>query len=280
MGVPAVLSENVFNARQFTGHTLSASSEAAGREDWHVADGRRHPDDHWAASAANTEAWIEAQCDRVRGATMLALDRGHNLSGVSGVKLQGSQDGDETTPTWFDILEVTIPSVVGGTLDTGVVTDEGAYLLRFDQENFQWWRLFIPAMGAGLAPRVVGLWVGTAWEPGHALQRPYADEDDDLLVRSTATDAGWAGRSTLARRRSGTMRVRLDSFSAYELARYHIVGRYGSGYPSWLIHDDDEAYNAVQAVRPQGRQGFRFERGWGYRRADIQWQEHEPAARP
>ena len=134
-------------------------------------------------------------------------------------------------------------------------------------------------MGAGSRPELVGVYLGLSWSPGPYLHQTWAEEDDELSFTETASDTRWVGVGRISRPRVGELRVRLEDYLAYDLARYHVVGHFGERRPTWIVYDEAEAERAVLAVRPQGRSGFRFDSGWGYRQADISWIEHEPAVR-
>ncbi|HEX6937903.1 MAG TPA: hypothetical protein VF158_00725, partial [Longimicrobiales bacterium] len=84
------------------------------------------------------------------------------------------------------------------------------------------------------------------------------------------------GAGELALPRVGELRIRLEDYLAYDQARLHLEGGFGHRRPTWIVYDERAAERAVLAVRPQGRAGFRFADGWGYRQADLSWIEHEP----
>lgn len=276
---PRILAENFFSRSAFPDHVVSASEESAGNEAWRVGTGRRHRlTNRWMPATANAEAWIQVTCDQVRAADMIAIDRGHNLAGRT-LELRASDDDFQTYETVATLTVPSGPSGGAGHLDHGVWTDEGAYLCRFPLAAATQWRLVIPAMGAGVRPEIVGLYLGLSYSPGRYLHQPWADEEDELSYIETASDARWVGAGRTSRPRVGELRVRLEDYLAYDLARYHLVGHFGERRPTWIVYDEAEAERAVLAVRPQGRSGFRFDSEWGYRQADIGWIEHEPAVR-
>lgn len=276
MGNAMLAVENYFDTDAFPDHAVSADEEASGQEAWRVATARRHAVDHWTPTTANAEHWIKVNAGAAIAADYLALDRGHNLSGHE-VTLQWS-DNDST---WTDIFtNVTIPSTTAGNgdLDTSpfVRTDEGAWLVRFTQVSHQYYRLVIPAMGAGLVPVIVGLWLGTRWEPA-TIPPPVIDEDDELVALEVESDVGWIGRTLPVRRRRGQLVLELESLAEYDsTVAGHIRDQYGRGRPMWIVYDDDRPERAVLGLRPRERMGFRYERGWPYRRATVNWVEHGP----
>ena len=180
MSRAAVLVENLFSAIAYPLHVVAADEQATGHEAFRIANGRRSAFDYYESITANAQRIIKITCDRVRSANGCALDRGHNLGGEQ-VVLEASDD-DFATPaqTCFDIILPT--TTAPGTLDDalGVRTEEGAWLIRFPQRTALYWRLRIPAMGAGVRPKIVGAWLGNwyAFDPDF----PVAADADDLIV--------------------------------------------------------------------------------------------------
>lgn len=284
MGQPCFFVENFFSRRQFPNHVGTGPNnsfgdeETVGAEAYRVADGRRWPGDRWMPVTANVQHTLTVQCDRVRAATMLALDRGHNLAGKE-VLLRCSQDGGTT---WETVVDVVLPTVVGpGALDDalGCRTEEGAWLIRFPQRAAPLWQVVVPAMGAGLLPQVVGLWLGQAWAPQDGLRFPTAPDQTEFLVQETVSEAGWRGRNAPGLTRADTLNFKTGSQGLYdyELGRYHIQGLFGAGRPMWICYDDHQAHAAVLALRPgNDRLGFARTPDWFYPTASVPWVEHEP----
>lgn len=270
--MPRILAENFFSLTAYPGHVVSASEELAGTEAFRVGTGRRHSlTNRWMPSTANVESWIQVTCDQVRAADMIAIDRGHNLAGRT-LDLRVSDDG---FATWETVATLQIPTVPGGSLESGVLTEEGAYLRRFDLAAATQWRLVIPPMGADARPVIVGLYLGLSLELP-PLWLPWSDSETELTAVESRTSAGWIGAGEIALVRTGELRLRLPDYLSYDLARLHLEGHYGRRRPMWIVWDDRLAERAVLAVRPQGRTGFRFDTGWAYRQADVSWIEHEP----
>jgi hypothetical protein len=284
MGQPAFLVENFFSRRQFPNHVgagpngVFGDEEAPGAESFRIATGRRWSGDRWQPLTVNAQHTLTVICDRLRGATMCALDRGHNLAGKE-VALEVSQDGGATWETVFDLV---LPTVVGpGALDDvlGCRTEEGAWLIRFPQTSAPRWRLRIPAMGAGLLPQVVGLWLGQGWAPQDGLRFPVAVDQTDFLVDEIVSEAGWRGRNAPGLVRADTLNFKAgaNGFYDYELGRHHVQLLFGSGKPMWIVHDDEQTHNAVLALRPGNASlGFQRTADWSYPQAAVAWVEHEP----
>ncbi len=278
MGLPAILVENYFNTLAFPGHTVTADEQAAGFEVFHLANGRRAPTDRYQAVTANTLHSAKAACDRVRWATGLCLDRGHNLAQNAGVvAVLGSNDGWVTQRTvWSGVLPTaTTPN---GSLDdpTGVVTEEGAFLVRFAGDGFTQWRLSIPALGAGIVAQVVGAWIGM-WIGLPYLKKPWTDGTADIQSIEQQSASGWLGSTVPVSRRAGT--INLDTTSLYdeEQIRLHLDGQYlAARRPMWFVPDDQQAERGFLVIRPKALAGLGYESGWGYRVGRYPYQEHGP----
>lgn len=275
MGAPVFLADSLFSKMQYPSHTIVANEAAAGFEAFRVADGRRSPFDYWTPTTANASANVKVTCDRTRAANVIVLDRGHNLAGRQ-IKLEASDDDFTTTQT---VLDLTMPSASApGALDEslGVRTEEGAWVKRFPARAASYWRLTIPAMGAGLKPKVVGLWLGLSYSPDF-LSRPHAPDEDELVVQESESDWGWIGRGETTPRRTGTILLKLTNLFDYDLARFHLQGLFGRGRPMWIVQDSDVAERAVLAIRPRNRFGFSREPDWFYHQGQIEWTEWEPS---
>jgi len=280
MDRPVFFGDNVFSRTQYPLHVITADEEPVGHEAALVANGRRHGLNFATSTTANDPWFLKAVFDQVRGADMVALDRGHNLAGKQ-IKLEFSDD-DWATPAQVAV-DCFIPANPGaGSLDdaNGVVTEEGAWLKRFPFRSGAACRLYVPAMGAGLRPQVVGLWVGVSYSPEH-LFRPSAPDNDFLLVEETVFPSGWRSHGRAAYPRQGAIRLKMADYFAYELARYHLQFVFGRNRPTWIVHDEDQADRAVLADRVANSElGLVKESGsnWSHPQGLIAWSEREPLA--
>ena len=269
---PSMLVENFFNVIQNPTHTVTAEEEATGKEAFRVGDGRREVADHWAATTANSSTWIKVDCGSAKAANAIFLDRGHNLDGKVAT-LARSPDNS----VWTTVAAMTLPGTAGdgGDFDAsnGIKTDEGALAKRFTSETFQYWRLTIAAMGAGLVPNIVGLWLGTTWEPGQ-FTRPLVDESSDVLGKRFETTLGRVGRTQPVRRRRGTISLKLSNASseAAAIAAMELLAI----HPMWLIHNADETERAVLVDRESTLVGLQKATDWHHRSGVIPWVEREP----
>lgn len=270
--------ENLFSVTQFPNHTVAAEEEASGYEAFRVANGRRSASDYWTPTTANSDTWIKVTCDTVRGANFVALDRGHNLAGYT-VRIDVSDDDFTTYQTAFSGV---LPAAAApGSVDdaTGVRTDEGAWLKRFDLRTGRYWRLFVPAMGASLKPQVIGLWVGLAWQPERGLTLPVAPTAGDVVAQLIESAHGWQGRGRVTPRASGSLLYRAASEIEADLVEYHVEGHFGAYRPLWLIHDVRRSDRARLVVRTTDRLGGEYLEDWTdkptYR---IGYVEHEAKA--
>lgn len=275
---PVLLVENLFSEVQNPDHVVTGSQEATNHEVWRVASGHRSAFDSWATTSANTDAWVKVDCGAAVAADMVVLDRGHNLAGVA-VKVQGSTDGS----AWTDVATATIPSDTTDDADldqaNGVVTEEGAWMLRFTSAEYRYWRFFVGAV-ASFTPEVVGLWLGTAWNPNEHTRRPADEESRSSSWTESRSEYGWAGTGKVVAPYEGELRIYLPDYDAYDAARA-FRREYEIRRPAWIVPDPDaNAERAFLATLPQGaRVAMSFDSGWAYRQASIPYVEHEPLPR-
>jgi hypothetical protein len=204
---------------------------------------------------------------------MLVLDRGHNLAGES-IVAQGSLDGTNYT----NIASITVPSAsaTGDIDDTnGVMTEEEAFLKRWTDTDYSWYRLQIPSMGAGLVPEIVGLWVGLSFET-RIWDFPWTEDEGMGVATIAETEAGWQGTGYVTPRRQGTIGLRLRTAAEYTTARSDILKQFGyKRRPMWIVPEDSQGDRAVLAI-PNGPVNFHFDGAWPFRRTQFSWIEHEP----
>lgn len=276
MGVPVLLAQNYADTLAFPAHILDANEEAATHQVFRLADGRRSALDFWSPSTANNPAWARLDLGSSKSVDMLAIDRGHNLGGVANVKLQKSTDNFAVNVV--DVLTFTIPAAASGddtALSAGARTPEGSYLHSFTAQSSRYWRLLIPAMGAGIVPKVVGWTVGPRYE-APSFTSPVLTEMAALATDETVTPLGWRGRTTPVRVRQGAIRIELLQRADYLTAAAHLREHFDLGRPMWIVHDDAKAERAVLAVRVLEEQGFQLTTEWPAESGTVIWVEHEP----
>jgi hypothetical protein len=282
VSTPLLLADNLFSIGQYSAHTLVDQSLGAGPvgfEAFRVADGRRSQFDFWQPGTTNVVANLQLTCDQVRGANCLVLDRGHNLTGFT-VQLYGSNDGFVTNVA---VLSLTVPTaggqiagivsagqVVGG----GATTEEGAFLVTFPAAGYKGWMFYVPAMGAGLQPNVVGLWVGSAYQPT-ALYRPFGRHPTEFRATEIVSPIGWRGRGPRAFNRATQLNLRLDTQFEYEPARVTVEELFGIGRPMWLVEDQSRPQEAACVIRVLGTQGFAEPQNWSNPIGSFTVIEHE-----
>jgi hypothetical protein len=277
---PILCAENYLNPLQFPGHTISAEEEATGYEVWHVGNGRRSSRDYWTPTTANSLTWIRVVFDTPRDINFVALDRGHNLAGY-GVQVWATDDATDFSGTYSTPVNATIPSTsASADIDAtnGVLTAEGVWMKRFTTVSAQdAVQLYIPAMGAGLTPQVVGLWLGTCFAPTRPFDVPYDDDGVEAISITVESDAGWRGYGPTTLRRGGSLNLRLVSAAEYETARYHLIDHFAAGSPMWIVFDESAAHRSVLAGAA-GRIAFPYTKDWWQlRRVSFDWREWEPA---
>jgi len=277
MGLPLFLSDNLFSVVEYPAHVLTQSEQAPGFESWHIANGRRSAFDYWTGITPNVVQTATVQCDRVRSANCVFLDRGFNYPGFA-PSLQVSQDG----VTFQTVVTPTLPTAVGPTVLTnsnGVLTEEGAWGLLFTVADGLYWRWSIPPLGSNTLPVTVGLWVGMAYVPQSGFLMPWSEDQTTLTVQETVSPLGWRGRGPRGIPKTGAITTKLLTDDEYDLARFHVVGLFGlRSRPAWICYDQSQADRTFLAIRPSGSgQGYGFEGGWYPRQDRIPYVEHEPS---
>lgn len=278
MGKPRFLAENLWNPVRFGDHSISANEESDGNEAFHVGDGRRNRTSFWTPTTNNSEATIQVKCDRPRSADVLVIDRDSNLDGET-VHLECSDDNFSSTET---IFTVTLPSnsTPNQDISDGAKMEDGAWCRSFSSRVATYWRLRIDAMGSGLKPEIVGLYLGTSWQPNLLIDTPWGWGDSQLQSDRVTSDAGWRGRSNFSEARRRTFTVKLSSFSEFSSARYHTRGLYWRGDPMWIWPDETQAERGWCAMVPDGR--HRWQKGqdrWAFMQTDLEAREHQPVLR-
>jgi len=279
MGRPVFFVESLLSRRTFPDHALTASTTETGLDVAFVATGRRQRSlNRWAPDSYNAAAYIECAFDQARSFDHLALDRGHNLDGHT-VEVWVSSDDFATHEV---AATDTIPSTVTSDSDLDdfapVRTEEGAILWRMaEKQTGTSARIVFPAMGAGLKPEVVGAYLGMAFIPEHAPQKPFSHGKVRILYDVERSPQAWAAAGEIGKLRVGTVELWLSTRAEYTLARYHIEGLYFSRKPMWLAMNDEEAERAILVVCPPGDAGFEISSGWSEYRGTIPFEELEPA---
>jgi hypothetical protein len=275
---PIWLVDNLFDESLYPDNILTATEAADGFPAFRVADGRRD-ETYWTGTTTNTEQRLTLQGGTSRPATMVVIDRGHNLGGKT-VHVEYSDNGS----SWTTHVTVTIPTTVGGLLsDTnGCLTAEGAWAKTFSSQNRLWWRLRIPAMGAGLIPQVTGLQIGLSFQQTRGLPFPYSDSENNLFRREVESAAGRIGRSYSYKRRKGTSVVRSDSDAEYANTfgpQLEQVFRDKSA-PAWLVLDPaTPSKNLINVLSANADWSFAVDYdAWPFPSASIPWIENAPAA--
>lgn len=278
MGNAVFLSENVFSGTQFPGHTVAGNEEPDGNEAYHVGTARRTASRNmWTTSTANAEATLSVAMDQPRGVDTFVLDRGHNLGGYP-IVVEGSNQSDYSTVS--TLASVTIPSSYGGPSDLdsapGVVTEEGAWMIRVDLGAFQYLRLRIPAMGSGLKPQVVGFYAGKSFEPTFLLDLPWSWGGRELLYDSVVSDTAWVGATRPASRRTDQLTLKLTDEAEYDLARYHVESLFWRREVMWYVQDSSMAERSYLGACPPGTYAFQRRSDWAFMQASFPIVEHEP----
>lgn len=274
-GNPVFLIDNVYNQRRYPGHVVSATEEPTGTEAWRVADGRRHGLSKWTTTSTNTDMYVIVTCTSTCTCDFVALDRGHNLA-TERVVVEGSVDGTNYTNVATAVIPATTATFDVDDADGGL-TEEGAFLKRFTEAEYSWWRTKVNNMGVGLIPEIVGLWLGDSIEM-RPFDFPWTDDEHMLFGPVTTTQWGWEGVGDVVARRQGTIGLRCRDSTDFANMKTHIVEQFGRRRrPMWIVPDQAQADRAVLAVRDMnGVWGTQFDGRWPERRVSFGWIEHEP----
>lgn len=240
---PVILAENHFDTTVLhPGAVLTAEGgEAAGAEAFRVADNLRDMT-CWTSGAPNARAALTVDCGAPAAASALVLDRGHNLAGHT-VALRASADG----VTYHDVVRCVVPAAAGGLPwdAAGCVTKEGAWWRRFAEVSWRFWQLEVPAMGAGLAPLVTGLYVGAAYEFPEFLEAPAAyDYRTRVVHRKTELSLGGVRVKTRGIN-FGVIDLRLDvegeDYAGFDAQVRRLLEL---GHPWWFCLDEGDELQA------------------------------------
>lgn len=262
MAGPLICADNFFNPTIYPNHIVSALTQvvdpygANDHQAFHVGIGRRSQFNYWMSGNTATADYLQVQCDRVRSANFIALDRGHNLAGTP-FNLEVSNDGS----SWQTVLGVVGQGIVIGSgsgpnsiTDTsyGVVTLEGAWACYFPTQTGLYWRLYMTAITGG-SQAVVGLTVGYAYAPFYqGFEMPWGEDQDHFVAQETVSPYGWHGRPQKNQVKQGKFALRMYTEDEYDLARYHIQDLFGAGHPTWLCYDMAQADRMIMVARPGG----------------------------
>lgn len=277
MATPILCAENLFDDLMFSGHTVTASTEATGFEADRVANNRRSVRDYWKPTASGTDAWVKVDCKKARPANFFALDRGHNLDDHA-IKVQYSDDDSAWTTAFSDAVPGYTKPDADPSASRGAKTEEGAWVRTWTAASARYWRVFIPG-ATDFTPQVVGAAIGLSWTTGSTEypDEPF-DEDGTTGVWEVAqNDQGWSAHSSDAAPRSGTLSIRLSSFADYDDTVRHFVDAYRTGRPVWVVPDSAMAERAMLVkAPPQARIEAPYTGSWGYRTVVLPYMEHEP----
>lgn len=277
-GKPRFCAQNIFDTIQNPTHVVSASSFVTGREPWRVGAARREASNYWTPTADNADASIAADCGVVRLCDFFALGHGHNLAGYQ-VKLQASSD---SWTTWTDVVDITVPSSTGpgSRLDAAPYarTWDGDLVGKFPAMAADEWRLFVPAMGANLRPRVVSLTIGRSVQFTNGAIFPYSDGRIQLAYDEVLSPALWAAATRKAQRRTSggvPLAIPLEAGEA-DLVELHLTGLFWAGDVMWIVTNDERAERSVLAYAPRGDHGVVQTSEDPHGLLVVDWREQQP----
>lgn len=279
MASPLLLSDNLFNQRIYPANVITAVEETPGHEILNVGDGRRSQFDYWTPVTTNVVQRVTVDAITAVSTSCCALDRGHNLFGKT-VTIDGADDVAFTTNV-ITPFSAALPSSItaGASIDgaNGALTEEGAWLKRYAVTAARrFWRLSVSAMGTGLKPVVVGLWLGRSYDPP-AFFTPSSMEGAELHVATRVSEWFWRGRGPSTPARSGTLNLRFNTVGDYEAARATLMLQYLRGRPMWICYDSAQAERSFLTLCPEeARIAPGFEPGWFPQQVKVPYLEHQP----
>lgn len=269
MGRPVLLVDNLFNPRIYSGHTLAASSTAAGTDVLNLSAGRRLSGidlGGWFADDLNADGHVTATFNRPREFDLLAIGPVHNLAGES-LSVRISDDGFTTTQEIGPLTVPSAPTPFSHLYDGQIIwTDEGMLLWWLGAQIGWEARVFIAAMGAGIRPEMAWMTLGKSFVPGHAQVKPMDYGKPDLMRLEPRSP------------RRGELHIRAESMEEYATARYpledlYVLGRHGMV----LLHNDEEAERAAFNFAPDGQAGFEIPQDRYLPEMRIPYEESEAA---
>lgn len=260
-GRPFLLVDNVFNPRIYPGHTISASSTAAGSNVLNLSGGRRRAELNvggWFAANFNVEESNRAVFDRLRGVNAVFVDGGHNLDTADSPQIGVRVTTDDFT-TFTELGPYPIPAEPApfSRLQAGTVVRmlDGSLLIWLGLRPVYGIEVFYPAMGADKRPALSGLMAGFAFEFEDPLVKPNALPQWTHLRDSSRSPRGHAVGSEVGRFHEGMLHVRAASWAEWAAASYH-EDLYLRGHGAVVGHDSSRAERASFSLVPAGRTGW------------------------
>jgi hypothetical protein len=240
-----ILSDNQFENVALHPSSVVANLSAddvAGHEAFHVADNLRDMTS-WTPAGTNSARSLYVDVGSGLTVTMntVILDRGHNLAGQT-ISVGGYTGPTLATPV--TVNSYTIPSSPGGlpTDTNGCLAADGSWVKEFTSITARVFAITTPAMGAGVAPVITGLYAGMSYRFPEYLNSPFADDyDTNVEVQTTKLSRG--GLRVLTRKinfRRFALSIDLDvsDYAAFDVQVRPLI-RYGQ--PWWICFDDSDA---------------------------------------
>lgn len=239
---PFILSDNLFENILLhpTFILKETDTDTAGHELFRVADNLR---DLTFFTPVSTNSSISMAVDALAAVApnTIILDRGHNLAGKT-----------VTIASWTDLTFAVatattvcvIPSTPGGlsTDANGCLTPDGVWWKTFVSASSRVQGINISAMGAGLAPIVTGLYIGTAYRFPEFLNAPAAYDYGTGIkyMRNDLSRGGLRSKSRPLNFDKLPLNIHLDSadYTGFDVEVRRLL-RYGQ--PWWFCLDDSDA---------------------------------------
>ena len=250
MATPLALIDNWFDNTVLHPAFIVSNPDAddnVGQEAFRVADNLRDLTE-WSPAATNAIRKLRIIRDSNATPNILFLDRGtQNVLGGKTVRLQSSTDSFGAVTT--DEVVCTIPTTVGGLPSdaNGCLTKEGVWWKTFTiSNNRAGWQFSIDAMGAGLAPLITGLYLGTAyrWPAAYLDSGTAPDYARNITYTKNAMSRGGVRVKMRPRsHRSLMMKFPLEGvdYAGFEAV---VTNQLEYNHPMWFCLDEADATQA------------------------------------
>lgn len=243
---PLILSDNFFDdVVLHRDHIVSTTkTEVTGSELFNIADNLRDIT-RFTVAETNSTVHVRVTCGAAKGADCIVLDRGHNLAGKS-VNILTYTDAGFSAGLVVQAA-VTIPAIAGGlpTDANGCLTPDGVWWKTFPSATQLSWVLEVPAMGAGLAPIITGLYLGKSYRFPEYLDGPaaYDYRIKQIIQKNDTSRRGIRVKRGIINYAEVDLAVKLDG-TDFDAFNAQVRPLFFSNHPWWFCLDDSDVTGA------------------------------------